>query len=215
MFVPASCMLTRMCLLNTTNDANTWHGISWRPMISQVSLKGFGQQAKVAHCMTGILWDKFPTLFAASFASIWINSQACIIRLTCLDHHLLICVPLMSIDNDHSLNSKLCTYNQDDVVFYYVNSHKAGWRAHKYLQNSEMIILWMQQTNPKLQSEWPWSRTRSYIVFTSGWQGWQGSSATKNNSQTFFSWKGSSVNVSHIIATSTRLPMSSTHVHNK
>ena len=64
---------------------------------------------------------------------------------------------------------------------------------------SEMIILWMQQANPKLQSEWPWSRTSSYIVFTSDWQGWQGSSPTKNNSQTFFSWKGSSMNINYII----------------
>ena len=153
-------------------------------MISQVSLKGlFGQQAKVAHCMTGILLE-FPTLFAASFASrsIWINSQA----YASAGWHVWIITWLcpMSIDNDCSLNCKLCTYNQDDVAFYYVNSHKAGWRAHKYLQNSEIIILWMQQTNPKHQSEWPWSRTGSYIVFTSGWQGWQGSSAKKNNSQT-------------------------------
>ncbi len=50
----------------------------------------------------------------------------------------------MSIDNNRNLNSKLCTYNKNDVVFYYVNSHKAGWRAHEFLQNSEIVILWMQ-----------------------------------------------------------------------
>ena len=107
------------------------------------------------------------------------------------------------------LNSKLCTHDQNDVVFYHVNSF-----VDEGLINtcSEMIILWMQQANPKLQSEWPWSRTSTYIVFSSDWQGWQGSSATKNNSQFFplgkdHRWTS--------ITSSTRLPMSSTHVHNK
>ena len=31
----------------------------------------------------------------------------------------------------------------------------------------------------------------------------------------FFSWKGAPMNVNYIIATSTRLPLSSTHVHKR
>ena len=44
----------------------------------------------------------------------------------------------MSIDNERSLNSKLCTYNQNDDVFYYVNSFVDEGLIYTC---SEMIIL--------------------------------------------------------------------------
>jgi len=96
-------------------------GQSWHPLFSQISLKGlFGSRAKVTHYMAWIHWDEFPALFSASIAPEWLDCQACITRLARLDHHLLFGVPLMSVYDNRSLESRVCIRNQDYVVVHHI-----------------------------------------------------------------------------------------------
>ncbi len=121
-------------MLKMVTDVTAWHGQSWHPLFSQISLKGlFGSRAKVTHFMAGVHWDKFPALFAASIAPEWLDCQACITRLARLDHHLLARVPLMSIYDNRSLGSRVCTRNQNYVVFHHISGHKIRWVTHTYL----------------------------------------------------------------------------------